>query len=42
MGGVASVKSNRTLEPLLATPIKTWELLTGKILASLLPTMLLT
>jgi ABC-2 type transport system permease protein len=39
---IVGEKSNRTLEPLLATPIKTWELLTGKILASLLPTMLLT
>src|SRR4029450_3613219 len=39
---IVGEKSNRTLEPLLATPIKTGELLTGKILASLLPTMLLT
>src|SRR5690349_21858891 len=30
---IVGEKSNRTLEPLLATPIKTWELLTGKILA---------
>jgi ABC-2 type transport system permease protein len=39
---IVGEKSNRTLEPLLATPIKTWELLTGKILAALLPTMLVT
>jgi ABC-2 type transport system permease protein len=39
---IVGEKSNRTLEPLLATPIKTWELLTGKILAALLPTMVLT
>jgi ABC-2 type transport system permease protein len=39
---VVGEKSNRTLEPLLATPIATWELLTGKILAALLPTILLT
>jgi ABC-2 type transport system permease protein len=35
-------KVNRTLEPLLATPVKTWELLAGKMLASLIPTMALT
>jgi ABC-2 type transport system permease protein len=39
---IVGEKSNRTLEPLLATPIKTWELLAGKILAALLPSMLLT
>src|SRR5215213_5931692 len=39
---IVGEKANRTLEPLLATPITTWELLTGKILAALLPTMLLT
>ena len=39
---IVGEKSNRTLEPLLATPIKTWELLAGKILAALLPTMALT
>ena len=36
---IVGEKTNRTLEPLLATPIKTWELLTGKILAALLPTV---
>ena len=39
---IVGEKTNRTLEPLLATPIKTWELLAGKILASLIPTMVLT
>jgi ABC-2 type transport system permease protein len=39
---IVGEKSNRTLEPLLATPIKTWELLTGKILAALIPSMVLT
>src|SRR3954453_21948939 len=39
---IVGEKTNRTLEPLLATPIKTWELLAGKILAALLPSMLLT
>jgi ABC-2 type transport system permease protein len=36
---IVGEKTNRTLEPLLATPIKTWELLTGKILAALIPTV---
>ena len=35
-------KTARTLEPLLATPIETWELLTGKALAALIPGILLT
>jgi ABC-2 type transport system permease protein len=39
---IVGEKSNRTLEPLLATPIQTWELLAGKILAALLPSMALT
>lgn len=39
---IVGEKSNRTLEPLLATPIKTWELLVGKMLAALIPSMLLT
>jgi ABC-2 type transport system permease protein len=30
-------KTSRTLEPLLATPIRTWELLVGKSLAALIP-----
>ena len=36
---IVGEKTNRTLEPLLATPIATWQLLTGKILAALIPTM---
>jgi ABC-2 type transport system permease protein len=35
-------KSNRTLEPLLATPVRRWQLLAGKILAALLPAVLVT
>src|SRR5579884_255612 len=35
-------KSNRTLEPLLATPVLRWQLLAGKILAALLPAVLVT
>ena len=34
---IVGEKTSRTLEPLLATPIRTWELLLGKSLASLLP-----
>jgi ABC-2 type transport system permease protein len=39
---IVGEKANRTLEPLLATPVKTWELVAGKMLASLIPTMVLT
>lgn len=35
-------KTDHTLEPLLATPVRRWQLLTGKILAALLPAVLLT
>jgi ABC-2 type transport system permease protein len=35
-------KTARTLEPLLATPIQTWELLVGKALVALIPGVLLT
>lgn len=35
-------KTNRTLEPFLATPVRRWQLLAGKILAALLPAVLLT
>ena len=31
---------NRTLEPLLATPVRTWELLVGKIFAGAVPALL--
>lgn len=36
---IVGEKSRRTLEPILATPIKTWELLTAKSLAALIPTL---
>ena len=36
---VVGEKTNRTLEPLLATPVRTWELLLGKILAALIPAL---
>ncbi|HLZ23013.1 MAG TPA: ABC transporter permease subunit [Ktedonobacterales bacterium] len=35
-------KTSRTLEPLLATPVRRWQLLAGKILAALLPAVLVT
>lgn len=35
-------KSNRTLEPLLATPVLRWQLLAGKMLSAVLPAVLLT
>lgn len=34
---VVGEKTSRTLEPLLATPTRTWELLVGKSLAALIP-----
>lgn len=39
---IVGEKRDRTLEPLLATPIRTWELLAGKALAALLPTLAVT
>ena len=36
---VVGEKQARTLEPLLATPIATWELLISKVLGALLPTL---
>ena len=35
-------KETRTLEPLLATPVSTWELLVGKSVAAVVPAVLLT
>ncbi len=35
-------KETKSLEPLLATPISTWELLVGKSLAAVLPAVILT
>jgi ABC-2 type transport system permease protein len=39
---IVGEKRERTLEPVLATPIRTWELLLGKILAALLPALAIT
>ena len=39
---IVGEKANRTLEPLLASPIKTWELLLGKSLAAIAPSIALT
>lgn len=35
-------KQTRTLEPLLATPVRTWELLLGKALAGAIPAVIMT
>ncbi len=37
--GIVEEKVSRTLEPLLATPVRTWELLVGKILSGALPAL---
>jgi ABC-2 type transport system permease protein len=39
---VVGEKTSQTLEPLLATPVKTWELLLAKCLTSLVPSVVLT
>lgn len=39
---IVGEKTQRTLEPLLAAPIHTWELLTAKALASLIPSVAVT
>src|SRR6266568_6584186 len=39
---IVGEKTSRTLEPLLATPVRTWELLVGKSLAALLPALIAT
>jgi ABC-2 type transport system permease protein len=39
---IVGEKEAGTLEPLLATPIRTWELLLGKALASVIPALILT
>lgn len=39
---IVGEKTSRTLEPLLATPIRTWELLLGKSLSALLPAIVAT
>jgi ABC-2 type transport system permease protein len=40
--GIVGEKQGRTLEPLLATPLTTFELLAGKTLAAMLPALALT
>lgn len=40
--GIVGEKNNGTLEPLLATPIKTWQLLVGKCVAAVLPALFVT
>ncbi len=37
---IVEEKVTRTLEPLLATPVRTWELLVGKILSGAIPALL--
>ena len=39
---IVGEKRERTLEPVLATPIRTWELLLGKALAALIPALAIT
>lgn len=39
---IVGEKAGRTLEPLLATPLSTWQLLLGKSLAALLPSVAVT
>jgi ABC-2 type transport system permease protein len=39
---IVGEKRERTLEPILATPIETWELLLGKALAALIPALAIT
>ena len=39
---IVEEKQTRTLEPLLATPVRTWELLLGKALAGAVPAVLMT
>ncbi len=40
--GIVEEKVSRSLEPLLATPVRTWELLLGKALAGFLPAIVIT
>ncbi len=40
--GIVEEKVSRSLEPLLATPVRTWELLLGKALAGFIPAMIIT
>ena len=38
---IVGEKTRRTLEPILATPVRSWELLLGKFLAALIPSLIL-
>ncbi len=40
--GIVGEKTNHTLEPLLATPVKTWQLLVGKCIAAIVPAIIVT
>jgi ABC-2 type transport system permease protein len=40
--GIIGEKNSHTLEPLLATPVRRWQLLAGKMLAALVPAVLVT
>jgi ABC-2 type transport system permease protein len=40
--GIVEEKVSRSLEPLLATPVRTWELLLGKALAGFIPALIIT
>jgi ABC-2 type transport system permease protein len=40
--GIIGEKHNKSLEPLLATPVRTWELLIGKVLAAAVPAVVMT
>jgi len=40
--GIVEEKVSRSLEPLLATPVRTWELLLGKALAGFIPALIVT
>jgi len=39
---IVEEKLTRTLEPLLATPVRTWELLAGKAISGVIPALLIT
>jgi len=39
---IVGEKRDRTLEPVLATPVRTWELLLGKTMAAILPAIVVT
>lgn len=39
---IVEEKTSRTLEPLLATPVRTWEILFGKAIAAVIPAVIMT